>query len=106
MSLIDVLGTAVKHNADVTKVHFWPVLSVSLHKFHANIEGKCFPLNVYVNIYTFTYSQYWKNHDIEKHFKKYAQKWRFGNVNLFTSIRNIFRKALRRSSKCYKYKEL
>ena len=53
----------------------------------------------------FTYSQYWKNNDIEKHFKKYAQKWRLGNVSLLTSIRNIFRKDLARSSKCYNYKE-
>ena len=37
----------------------------------------------------FTYSQYWKNNDIEKHFKKYAQKRRLGNVSLLTSIRNI-----------------
>ena len=44
-----------------------------------------------------------KNNDIENHFKKYAQKWRLGNASLLTSI---FRKALGRSSKCYKYKEL
>ena len=54
----------------------------------------------------FAYSQYWKNNDIEKYFKKYAQKWRLGNVSLLTSIRNIFRRALERSSKSYKYKEL
>ena len=52
----------------------------------------------------FIYSQYWKNDDIEKHFKKYAQKLRLGNVSLLTSIKNIFKKALGRSSKCYKYK--
>ena len=46
----------------------------------------------------FTYSQYWKNNDIEKHFKKYAQKWRLGNVSLLASVRNICRKALGRSS--------
>ena len=34
----------------------------------------CLPLNVYLHIYLFTYSQYWKNNDIEKHFKKYAQE--------------------------------
>ena len=54
----------------------------------------------------FTYSQYWKNNDIENHFKKYARKWRLANFSLLTSIGNIFRKALARSSKCYKYKEL
>ena len=47
-----------------------------------------------------------KNNDTEKHFKKYIQKWRLGNANLLTSIRNIFRKVLGRSSKCHKYKEL
>ena len=54
----------------------------------------------------FTYSQYWKNNDIEKHFKKHAQKWRLDNVSLLTSIRNILKKALGRSSKCYEYNEL
>ena len=54
----------------------------------------------------FTYNQYWKNNNIEKHFEKYAQKGRLGNVSLLTSMRNIFRKALGRSSKCYKCKEL
>ena len=29
----------------------------------------------------FTYNQYWKNYEIEKHFKKYAQKWRLGNLD-------------------------
>ena len=29
--------------------------------------------NTYLHIYMFTYSQYWKNNDIEKHFKKYTQ---------------------------------
>ena len=52
----------------------------------------------------FIYSKYWKNDDIEKHFKKYAEKLRLGNVSLLTSIKNIFKKALGRSSKCYKYK--
>ena len=54
----------------------------------------------------FTYSEYWKNNDIEKRFKKYAQKWRLGSLSLLTSIKNIFRKVLGRSSRCYKYKEL
>ena len=30
----------------------------------------------------FTYSQYWKNNNIEKYFEKYAQKWRLGNVSV------------------------
>ena len=53
----------------------------------------------------FTYSQYWKNNDIEKHFKKYAQKRRLGNVSVDVN-KDHFRKALGRSPKYYKYKEL
>ena len=29
-----------------------------------------------------TYSQYWKNKNIEMHFKKYVQKWRLEDVSV------------------------
>ena len=41
----------------------------------------------------FTYSQYWKSNNIEKHFKKYAQKGRLGNNSLLTSVKNILKRA-------------
>ena len=48
----------------------------------------------------FTYNLYWKNNDIEKYFKKYAQKWHLGNVRLSRLIKNIFRNSLGCFFKC------
>ena len=42
----------------------------------------CFSLHVYLHIYMSTYSQYWKNKNIEMHFKKYVRKWRLKDVSV------------------------
>ena len=42
----------------------------------------CFSLHVYLHICMSTSSQYWKNNDIEIHFKKYTRKWRLEDVSV------------------------
>ena len=61
-----------------------------LHAFFgrlSKIVGKyrtCFYVSLYMyvclDVYLSTYSQYWKNNDIEMHFKEYARKWRLEDV--------------------------